>query len=209
YTKKLPEHLPELIHKILELLTFNRYDERYAFERQSTLYQILINGLNKNDAIFTASFYELSKTFLSFKFRQTEGGRNHSIVMYEYPIPNNIIISSFRENIWNALDEKFEVHPTESFELLQSYAEVHPDVSKEIMEKDIPYVVRIIERHLNKDSFEHCKYVQNQIRWCKRNLVSHPSFNTLEQKFTNPMYEIYLKIDWDRLRDKEAYEFDD
>lgn len=209
YVRKKPEYLPELIHKIREQLTFDREDERYSFLKQKTLYEVLFEGLKKKDSLYATSFYELSKTFLSFKFNHTKGGRNYSFYWYDYPIPYNGIIQDFRKNIWNALNDNFENYPTESFELLQSYPQVHRDVSKEIIEFDILYLIKIIERHLIPSLFEHCKYVQDQIRWCKRNNVSYPAFTSLGHKFTNPTYEIFLKIDWDRLRDKEMYEFDD
>lgn len=210
YTRKKPEHLPEWIHKIREQLTFDREDQtQYRFTRQNTLFQILLDGLSKGDSFFATVFYELSKTFLSFKFHHTKGGRNHSFYWYDYPIPNIPAIQSFRENIWNAVELNFEKYPSESFSLLLSYSSVSPDVTKEIMEFDIPFLIEIIEKHLSKNSFEHCRYIQDQIRWCKRNSVSHPSFTSLAHKFTNPTYEIFLKIDWDRLRDKEMYEFAD
>ena len=210
YTRKKPEHLPEWIHKIREQLTFDREDEiHYRFTRQTILFQILLDGLSKGDSLFTTAFYELSKTFLSFKFHHTKGGRNHSFYWYDYPIPNIPTIQHFRQRIWNAIENNFEKNPDVSFNLLLSYASVSPNMTKEIMEYDVPFLLDIIEKHLTPNSFEHCRYVQDQMRWCKRNSVSHPSFTSLGHKFTNPTYEIFLKIDWDRLRDKEMYEFDD
>jgi hypothetical protein len=208
YVRKKPEHLPELLHKIREQLTFDKDDWGYRFERQNVLFSVLLKGLNNNDMLCRSMFYELAKTFLSYKFRQTKGGRNHSFVFYEYPLPNEREIQDFRENIWNAIDNNFDKNPNESFALLQSYSQVSPDVVKGIMEFDIQFVVTIIEKHLTNSSFEHCRYVQNQIRWCKRNSVSHSSFEQLKSKFINPTYEMFLKIDWDRLRDKEMFEYD-
>ncbi len=210
YTRKKPEHLPEWIHKIREQLTFDREDEiHFRFTRQEILFQILLDGLSKGDSLFTTAFYELSKTFLSYKFHHTKGGRNHSFYWYDYPIPNIPAIQHFRQRIWSAIENNFENNPDDSFNLLLSYASVSPNVIKAIMEYDLPYLLDIIEKHLTPNSFQHCKYVQDQMRWCKRNSVSHPSFTSLVLKFTNPTYETYLKIDWDRLRDKEMYEFDD
>jgi len=210
YTRKKPEHLPEWIYKIRALLTFDVEDHSaYRFKRQIILFQILFDGLSKGDSLLSSVFYELAKTFLSFKFNHTKGARNNSFYWYDYHLPNIPAIQNFRQNIWNAIDRNFEKHPEASFDLLFSYSIVWSDVTKEIMEFDIPFLIEIIEKHLSKDSFEHCRYVQDQIRWCKRNTVSHPSFTSLVHKFTNPTYEIFLKIDWDRLRDKEMYEFDD
>lgn len=208
YARKKPDVLPELIHKIREQMTFDVEDERFRFVRQVILFQLLIDGLNKKDALLATSFYELAKTFLAFKFQHTKGGRNHSFYWYHYPVPNIPSIQQFRKNIWDNIEANFENYPNKSFELLQSYASVSPDVFKEVMEFDVPLLMSIIQKHLSPSLFEHCRYVQDQIRWCKRNSVSGSSFDALAIKFTNPTYETFLKIDWDRFRDKEMYEFD-
>ncbi|WP_020537329.1 ATP-binding protein [Lewinella cohaerens] len=209
YSRKKPEHLPELIHKIREKMTFDREDMRHRPTRQNVLFEILISGLNNSDSLLSVAFYELSKTFLKYKFQHTKGGRNHSFYWYHYSIPNSPLIQEFRTNIWNSLEKNWDADPINSFELLKSYSNVTPDVTKEIMEFDILFIVKIIKEKLTPSSFEHCKYVQDQIRWCNRNSVTHISFSSFSSSFTNPMYEDYLKIDWDKFRDKEMFEFDD
>lgn len=208
YTRKAPEHLPELIHKIREQMAFDIEDEQINFKRQAILFQILINGLNAKDNLLSTVFYELAKTFLGFSFRHTKSGRKMSFYMYQYPVPNTPTIQFFRKNIWCAIQVNFQTNPSKSLELLQSYSHIHPDVSKEVMQYDVPLLVDIIQKQLTTSSFEHCKYVQDQIRWCIRNSVSHSSFTELLNIFRNSTYETYLKIDWDRFRDKDMYEFD-
>ncbi|MCB5658884.1 hypothetical protein LIQ27_22600, partial [Bacteroides fragilis] len=56
--------------------------------------------------------------------------------------------------------------------------------------------------------FPNLFFLQEQIRWCKRNGIEHSEFVSLSQKFTNPTYEKYLILDWDRFRDKESYDFE-
>lgn len=209
YARKLPEHLPELIHKIREVLTFDREDERSDYQRQNVLYEMLLNGLRNSNKLIVASFYELTKTFLSFQFRHTQGGRNNSIVLYQYPIPNNKSIQSFREKIWLAVNEYFLTYPDLSIDLLSDYGNIQPDTSKEIMEYDLPYVIDIIEKNLRSTEFDHCRYVQKQLRWWKRNDIYDPIFDDLTARFTSPLYDMYIILDWDRLRDKEMFEFDD
>jgi len=209
YTRKAPEHLPELIHKIRESMTFDVDDEQTNFDRQKILFKILIDGLSAKDKFLSTIFYELAKTFLGFSFHHTKGGRKMSFYMYQYPVPNTPTIQIFRKNVWDAVQKNFPLNPEKSFELLQSYSHIHPDVSKDVMQYDVPMLVEIIKEQLSPNLFEHCKYVQDQVRWCKRNAVSHSSFSDLLNKFKNSTYETFLKIDWDRFRDKEMYEFDD
>lgn len=77
------------------------------------------------------------------------------------------------------------------------------------MSFDIPFVLNIIDKHLTNENFEHCKYVQDQIRWFRRHEFDLPEFSNLTNRFVNETYFAFLKIDWDRFRDKEMYEFDD
>lgn len=208
FTRKEPEHLPELIHKIRGYMIFDVDDEQTNFIRQTSLFQILIDGLTAKDNLLSTTFYELAKTFLGFSFHQTKGGRKLSVYMYQYPVPNTPTIQLFRKNVWDAIQTNFQINQSKSFELLQSYSHIKPDVSTEVMQYDVPMLVDIIQKQLTPNSFEHCKYVQDQIRWCKRNSVFHSSFPELLSKFRNSTYETFLKIDWNRFRDKEMYEFD-
>lgn len=209
YVTRKPEKLPELIHKIRELLIFDRNDEYYDFYRQKTLFNILIEGVINNDDLLSTTFYELSKTFLSYRFQQFKGGRNNSFYHYQYPVPNNNTIQEFRMKIWGTLDNSFVSRPEMAFSLLKNYSKVHPDVNNEIMEFDIPFVLNIINNHLKIENFEHCKYVQDQIRWFKRHDFELPEFSNLSKKFINETYLTFLKIDWDRFRDKDMYDFED
>lgn len=210
YTKKKPEHLPEWIKKIEEGLNFDREDQtQFGFVRQTILYQILLDGLQNGDLLLTTVFYKLSQTFLSFSFRHTKGGRNNSIYFYDYTIPNILPIQNFRQKIWDAINRNFSKYPVDSFNLLTQYTKGTSDIEKGIVEFDISFLIGIIQKNFSLDSFEHCKYVQDLIRWCKRNSVENHSFEELCIKFTNPIYEIYLKIDWDRYRDKEIFDFVD
>jgi DNA polymerase III delta prime subunit len=209
FIKKNPDHLPELIFKIRENLLFDWRDARFGFIRQHILFNYLITNFRKDGQLFPLVFFELSKTFLKYKFQHTEGGRNHSFSWYFYPIPNNQSIQEFRRKIWDAVYTNYNLNSKVAFELLQSYALVNPDVEKEIMAFDVPYLITVIDKHLTNESFVDCRYVQDQIRWCKRMDVHNDNFERLELFFQNKLYLTFLKIDWNRLRDKEMFEFGD
>ena len=208
YIRKSPESLPELLYTIRERLTFNPRDQGFNFHRQKVLFEILQGGLEEEDVLYSISFYELSKTFLSFRFHHTEAGRNLSISWYEFPIPSTQTIIEFRKSIWESIDNNFEKYPNESLDLLQHFIS-NRDPEKQILEYDLNYLEQLINMYLSVDSFIHCKYVQDLIRWCKRFSITHPSFVPFSDRFTNSIYEIFLKIDWDRWRNKESYEFRD
>ena len=205
YTRKQPEKLAEWIHKIQVQITFQEKDEtHYGFIKQTILFDILIDGLNKQDALLTAAFYELSGTFLNFEFRYAMGGRKNTVGFHHYAIPDTAEIKQLREKIWNAMETNYAQNPDNSFKLLSDYlsfnrTKIWEDRTRAIMEFDLPFLVGIIE-HLTPSSFEHCKYVQDQIRRYKEHDVSNDSFDSLAQKFTNPDYEMFALMDWDMER---------
>ena len=206
YVRKLPSCLPELIYRIRAVLNFIWEDEQYGFIRQSILFKTLITGLNNKDTLYSRVFFELSKTFLLFKYHYTKEERKGTITIYNYPLPNNAYIRKLRKLIWENININFS---NDAFELLQDYVERRYDIINELLEYDSHFLILIIEKHLKPDSFDHCKYVQEQIRVWKKNNVTHSNFEYLCSKYTNHLYDMYLKIRWDRLRDKDDYDFDD
>jgi hypothetical protein len=209
YTHKLPEHLPELIHKIREEISFDENDPDQSFFRQITLYDIITEGINRKDRFFQTVFYELSKTFLQFSFSHTKSGRNNTIYWYDYSIPSNENVKDFREKIWCKIDNNFDENPEKTMDLLSSYYKNSHEVIKEIMDYDNISITTLIKNHLDPDNFEHCRFVQSYVRWLRRNSTSVTNLYELEQKYTNPIYKMSLLLDWDWLRDKEVYEYDD
>jgi hypothetical protein len=206
YVRKLPSCLPELIYRIRAVLTFDIEDAYFGFIRQSILFKTLITGLNNKDTLYSIAFFELSRTFLQFKYHYTKEERKGTITIYNYPLPNNAYIRELRKLIWENIHNNFT---NDAFELLKEYMEKRYDIINELLEYDSHFLILIIEKHLRPDSFEHCKYVQEQIRIWKKNNVTNSNFKYLCSKYTNHLYNMYLKIKWDRLRDKDDYDFDD
>ncbi|MCB9196591.1 MAG: ATP-binding protein [Flavobacteriales bacterium] len=209
YVRKKPENLPELIHDLREIFSFDHDDLYRGIERHFKFLMYLLKGFEKDDVLLVRSFYPLAESFLSFRFHHTKAVDGNSFQMYEVFLPNHPRIHEFRRLIWETIEKNFAKYPDWSLITLESYARMHPDVDKEIMEKDVAHVVKIMANHLTPESFEHCKYVQKQIRWCKRNGVSHESFDDFLEAFTNPIYELKTILEMDRFNDKEMFEFSD
>lgn len=205
YVRKQPQLLTELLNKIKSVLSINCNDEQTGFVRQNNLYRLLIDNVNKNDLLYIKAFYELSKLFLSFRFEHTEFGRNNTFTISYYTITCNKCIQELRKNIWDCICLNFT---EDALQLLENYIKQSLEIVKKIIEYDIPFICSIIEKHFSSDSYLHCKLVQGYIRWCKNNKVTYHLFEHLSQKYINSTYEMFLKISWDRCRDKCIYDFD-
>jgi hypothetical protein len=207
FVRKQPHHLPELIHKIRETFSFEMEDERYGYYRQLTLFEVLINGINKGDNLYSVAFYELSKTFLKFTFEVVKAARENKITFYKYDLPDNEKLKLLRKNIWDTVNGSFSINKIHSLDLLSTYCDMYTD-NKDLVNFDKEYILVLIENHLDSEVFEHCFFVQKYSRFLNRNSIADPKIDTLKSKYSNELYEMCLLIDWDRIRDKEMYEFD-
>jgi len=209
YSRKMPETLPELIYTIRQRLLFDTDDHRNGFKRQEILINLLLEKCDKSEYIYEISFLAVAVSFLQYKYQHTKGGRNYTINWYYYPFPLDSVTENIRKKIWLKIDSDFKSNAEAFFKLLTEYSQRTPDVVKEVMEFDVKYVLSIINNHLNNSNFDHCYYVQEQIRWFIKNGITNVEFDVLKRKFINERYLIYLKIDLDRFRDKDSYEFAD
>lgn len=214
YIRKKPEHLPELIHKIREVMVFNRYDVLSEANKQSILFSFLIDGVDKGDELFVIVFYELAKTFLKFSFHFTKAARNDSMVFGDYVLPKNEFVLCFREKLWNAINHNFSKYPDESFSVLKQYIVIMRDIHvqhTDLLSFDIDFIVTIINK-LDKNNFEHCKYVHDLLDICKKKNVKRDCFSELLEAYTNDIYKLYEKLDWRKLngvkRDRLDREYD-
>jgi len=208
YIRKSPSNLPELIYNIREYLTFTREDQYTGFTRQKTFIDWLLQKTEKEENIYIKAFYAIANDFLKFQYQYTRSERKNTFTIYTFTIPLNESIKEIRSKIWKVIASRFKKYSNESVKFLNDYSKIHPDVDEAVMKFDMNFVLDIINKELSNDSFEHCYYVQHQIWWWRRHKIESNEFNNLKSTFINPLYEFYLKISWDRLRDKYEYEFE-
>lgn len=92
FIRKKPEHLPELIHKIREVLTFDWTDERFGFERQNILFQILIEGLAKRMFCIQQHSMNCQKHFLLLNTNKQKAKdiMQYLFISIPFPITNGL-----------------------------------------------------------------------------------------------------------------------
>ncbi|MDX5864821.1 hypothetical protein SIL80_02775 [Bacillus cereus group sp. BfR-BA-01119] len=208
FIKKQPEHLPELICKFRETFSFELEDEDFGFYKQQKLFEVITNGMNKGDKLYLVIFYELAKTFLQFKFEVFKFGRENKFIFYKYELPNIEDLKLIRKGIWNNVNRNFYLNRGKSLDLLSSYCDNYSE-NNELIYFDKEYIINLIKQHLDTTIFEHCLFVQKYIKFLNRHSIKGLCLDELKEKYRNELYEMYLKIDWDRIRDKEVYDFKD
>lgn len=209
YVRKKPEHLPEFIRRIRENLIFDEPDESYSFARQVEFINILIDNFNLRKPHFISAFFAIAKTYLGHSFRNMHGGRENTITTYNYLLPFTEPIKEIRSKIWTQLFDNFNSYPDEIFNILKSYRPSYYDLVPEIMDYDLSLLVPFISENFSPKSFKHAHLVQNMIFWIdKEEKVKNRRYRELKGKFLTEDYLTFCKIDWDRIRDKHDFEFD-
>ena len=72
----------------------------------------------------------------------------------------------------------------------------------------MPLIVEFANTHLDKTNLQHIQAVQDYVRWLNRQSFSIRDYQVLAKTFNSKEYEYLCKLNWDRFRDKEEYEFD-
>lgn len=208
YCRKKPESLPELIRRIREKLLFDDDDHRFDFKRQVELFNLLITKFKENKPHYVEAFFALAGTFLSHHYQITKGGRNHSIIFYQYPLPFYEVTSDFRKSIWTTLFESFKTYPEVVLTILKNFRPGYKEAIPEILEFDLSLLLPFIENNLDTTSFENIHFIHEFISMLNREKLTNRSYQTLKSKFNSQEYEYFRKLDWNTLRGRQDYDFE-
>lgn len=206
--RKKPKLINDILHELRERLLYDNDDFYTHFERQNILFKVLTTGVNNGDLFSSEVFFDLAPKFLSYRFHRTHGGRRNTIHISEFYIPNDESIKELRNLIWATINFVFPANPDQCKKVLGQYATTW-DVNKDVLYSEEQVVTTIFNSHLTPDLFQDCKIVQDMIRCWKHSGLVSDDILKLSEKYTNALYKIFLKIDWDRHRDKEAFDFSD
>lgn len=208
YCRKKPESLPELIRRIREKLLFDDDDERYDFQRQVELFNILISKFHDKQPHYVEAFFALTGTFLSHHFQITKGGRKHSITFYQYPLPFYDVTKNFRKSIWTTLFDSYKPYPKEVLSILKNFRPGYKEAIPEILEFDLSFILPFIDSNLNATNFEHIHFIHDFVSMLNREKLADKSYQNLKAKFNSKEYEYFRKLDWNTLRGKQDYDFE-
>ena len=208
YVRKKPEHLPEFIRRIRENLLFDEPDERIGFERQVRFIDMLIENFKQEEPHYVSAFFALANSFLAHSFRHSQSGRKHSFVLYNYPLPFYNVTIELREKIWQTLFNSYNKYPDDVFDVIKNYKPSHYDLVPEIMDYDLTLLVQFISEQFSPNIFKHAYFVQDMIYWTDREQeISNRTYRDLKHKFLTEDYLIFCKLDWNRLKDKNDFDF--
>jgi len=209
YVLRFPYLYTSLISTLSDKLIFDRKDEQTGFHRQS----ILINYIKTNwdnNIVCRYSFFEIANRLLNFSFLKFESGRHTQYYTYNYTLLPYDQIKQIRANIWSVVDNAFISNRDFCIKLIVSYGQTRPEEkSHDLMVLDSSYISKIIDKYFSPNSFVECKITYDLIWWFNRNNIINSELTELKEKFNSEAYKFYRIISWERLKDKEIYDFED
>ncbi|MGW1456090.1 nSTAND3 domain-containing NTPase [Salegentibacter agarivorans] len=210
YIRKKPEHLPEFIRRIRETLLFDERDERYGFARQSKFIELMCSRIAKGKEHFCIAFFAVSETFLQHSFHIVHGGRKHTITFYDYPIPQTKEIELLRATIWKTLFTLFDNYRSKVIKSINNFRPGYRKRTPKLLEYDLSFLIPFILENFSPQSFIESHSANDlSISLKNEDRIDGEIFNELESAFNTKAYKNFRKLDWNKFRDKEEYEFED
>ena len=208
YVRRKPSSASNLIRQINEQFMYRHYDTEFSHYRQSELINYVIEQIEKEDALCQQAMWYVAKLLLAFhtNYSGPAVDRN-SYSLYQYPVPALKSILEIRERIWTTIDRNYS--SDRFFWLLKNYMSSSWGRDNKLPKHDLPFILEIIKKHLNPQSFEDCLCVQEYIRWAKRNGMSKKDYDFYYMKYRCKEYKFYVILTWDRLRDKDQCDYKD
>ena len=209
YVRKRPEHLPEFIRRIREGLLYDEPDERYGYHRQALFIDHLSENIQEGKAHYSIAFFAITEYFLKHSNHMTRGARKNAISMYQYPIPATKEIKKIRTTIWVTLFSLLNGYRDEVIDTIDKYKPAYRERNAEILDFDLTFLIPFIKENFSPDFFQETYVVNRLIGSLSRDKeVTNMTYLELKPIYDTQEYRHYKKLDWNRFRDKEEYEFD-
>jgi len=210
YIRKRPEHLPEFIRRIRENLIFDEPDERYGYQRQANFIKHLKDNIENKKEHYSIAFFAIAETFLKHSHHITQGGRKHTISFYDYPLPATEEIKKIRTKIWETLFSLTNDYKEEVINTINKYKPGYRERNPKLLDFDLTLLIPFIKENFTPISFKETFVVNSLISSLNREKeITNKSYLELKPIFNTKEYQDYIKLDWNRFRDKDEYDFDD
>lgn len=209
FIRKKPEHLPEFIRRIRENLLFDEPDERYGYHRQALFINHLNENIQEGKVHYSTAFFAIAESFLKHSHHMTKGARKNAISIYDYPIPATDEIKQIRTIIWETLFLLLDDFRYEVIETINKYRPDYRERNPEILDFDLTLLIPFLKENFSPNSFKETYVVNGLIASLNsEKIITNATYIELKPIFDTEEYRNYKKLDWNRFRDKEEYEFE-
>lgn len=204
YYLKRPDLFIEFYHAINLNLGIKKDFQSLGCVTQVTLFEKFIEySDNWRQDFIAILFIEVVATFLGLWFSPSEGGKNHTIIIYRIPLSLSDGVKAYRKLIWESLLplSKTEKYSDKVRALLSSYGTPIEKVSVPVLQYDLPYIESILESSYPQSELYNCIMAEKIVQCFERMDIS---CETLSSKyFAGEEYTLYKLLEGSSIFSKE------
>lgn len=206
YVRRKPSSASELLRFVNDYFMYRHYDNDNSHYRQSVLLNYVTDQISCGDTLCQQIIWHIAKLLLAYSTNYSGPSVNrNTFSLYQYPVPALESVLIIRGKVWATIENQYSY---EMFSwLLNNYISSSCGRNNELSKYDNQYILGIINKHMNSNSFEDCLCVQQYIQWAKRNGMSNRDYNFYYKKYRCSEYKFYVLLTCDRSRDKDQFEF--
>lgn len=162
YYLKRPDLFMDFYHAVNIYFGIHRDSVRNSFYTQITFFEKLKEYSDDWEQEFVAQFFlQIAEGFLKLHFSPAEGGRKHTVTIYQFPLAMSEGVEKYRKIIWESLSSlcKKEKYKERVRTILNNYGNTIEDISIPVLEFDLKYIESIIKLNFSSDELINCLLV--------------------------------------------------
>lgn len=167
YYQKRPDLISQFYNIARMKYGIDDYCFKYDFYTPIKFIEHFIDqlGIYNNDSI-NKLFVHVAKYFLNFHFDASKVARKYTFVIMPIDLSCSEKVDRYRSLLWTKLVDMYSQRiETKLIEdILYYYGEGSGNKSKEIIEHDSPYVLKLLSSFMEKDSYYFCRIIDNLSR---------------------------------------------
>jgi len=190
--EKHPNLAPQLVHLLLEELSFERESHLEGYIYEKLLIEKLIAKSKTGDRseLFQKIFLRTASRYLQMQFR-SNSTKKMTFIMHTFGLEVGERIYKLREILWSELFGYFseKEHQNSILKTLSVYSGAwHENDNKLVAKEDAKHIIPFIETNLDPQKYRDCCAVQDYAFYLEKLKIPFPK--RLQKRFQTKTYEI-------------------
>jgi|GEM_PF-2980211 len=208
YVRKHPKSYSQLVKSFRSEFSFRSTDRESNFFRQLSLWEHILSGAKQRDLLCTDLFFNLAHELLKSDNGIIRLRQDDKAIQMDHILSSNNGLYYFRGITWNMIYDFAAKDLGKIEDFLLTYIEHNRSSPAKIYYFDLFYLASLIDTYFDDESFIHCFIVRSILDGFFREKLTNDYCNDLKLKFDCQSYKYYRMLSWDRLRDKDMYDYE-
>jgi hypothetical protein len=208
YVRKHPKTYPQFVKSLRSEFAFVPADRDSNFFRQLALWEHLLTAAKKNDLLCTSLFFNLIHEMLKSDNGIIRLRQDDMAIHTDHVLSSSNGLYHFRAITWNFIYD-FAVTDLGKIEgFLLTHLEHNRSSPAKVYYFDLFHLSRLVNAYFDTENFIHCFIVRSLLDGFFREQLVDEYCAKLKVKFNCQSYQYYRMLSWDRLRDRDMYDYE-